>query len=48
MSLVETSYKQLLTNLVGYGSWTHNRTGIDTCFIPAGTIQADLREGFPS
>jgi thymidylate synthase len=47
MSLVETSYQTLLRTVYNDGVWQHNRTGYDSRFIPAGMIQADLREGFP-
>lgn len=47
MNLVETSYKALLQCVRDYGVHTSNRTGIDTTFIPSGTIVADMRQGFP-
>lgn len=48
MSLFETTYKNTLYQIEEKGVWTMNRTGVDTRFIPAAMIQADLREGFPA
>ena len=47
MSLFETSYQALLHGVHNNGVWQANRTGYDSRFIPAGMVQADLREGFP-
>lgn len=47
MNQFDHSYQTLLRQIADNGSWTVNRTGVDTCFIPAGMIQFDLRKGFP-
>ena len=47
MSLFETSYQALLRHIDHHGIWQNNRTGVDSRFVPAGMIQADLSEGFP-
>lgn len=47
MNKFEASYQALLRDVQDNGVWQHNRTGYASRFIPAGMIQADMREGFP-
>lgn len=47
MLTFDQAYQNVLRQIQDHGTWTVNRTGIDTRFIPAAMIQVDLRHGFP-
>lgn len=41
-------YLDLVRNILEYGSWQENRTGVRTLSMPGAMMKFDLREGFPA